>query len=180
MAFDKPIWLNKKNNLIIKLFSILYGVILIISSCVPPKSSKKLISLLFDLFFKTKSLICHKYYIIGHTSKGRNKMLILNTPNIEGKKITEYFGLVTGEALIGANVYKDLFSGVRDVVGGRTSAYEEEIKKARDIAINSMEEKGEKFGANAILGVNIGYHNLGGTMGNTIMVTVFGTAVKYE
>ncbi|MBI5681355.1 MAG: heavy metal-binding domain-containing protein [Methanobacterium sp.] len=107
-------------------------------------------------------------------------MLILNTPNIEGKKITEYFGLVTGEALIGANVYKDLFSGVRDVVGGRTSAYEEEIKKARDIAINSMEEKGEKFGANAILGVNIGYHNLGGTMGNTIMVTVFGTAVKYE
>lgn len=107
-------------------------------------------------------------------------MLILNTPNIEGKQITEYFGLVTGEALIGANVYKDLFSGVRDVVGGRTSAYEEEIKKARDIAISSMEEKGEKLGANGILGVNIAYHNLGGTMGNTIMVTVFGTAVKYE
>jgi uncharacterized protein YbjQ (UPF0145 family) len=107
-------------------------------------------------------------------------MLILNTPNIEGKKITDYFGLVTGEALIGANVYKDLFSGVRDVVGGRTSAYEEEIRKARDIALKSMEEKASKFGANAVLGVQIAYHNLGGTMGNTIMVTVFGTAVKFE
>lgn len=107
-------------------------------------------------------------------------MLILNTPNIEGKKITEYYGLVNGEALIGANVYKDLFSGVRDVVGGRTSAYEEELKNARDIAIKSMEEKAEKLGANAVLGTQIAYHNLGGTMGNTIMVAVFGTAVKFE
>lgn len=107
-------------------------------------------------------------------------MLILNTPHVEGKKIVEYYGLVTGEALIGANVYKDLFSGVRDVVGGRTSAYEEEIKKARDIAISSMEEKANSSGANAILSTQIAYHNLGGTMGNTIMVAVFGTAVKYE
>lgn len=107
-------------------------------------------------------------------------MLILNTPNIEGRKITKYYGLVNGEALIGANVYKDLFSGVRDVVGGRTSAYEEELKKARDLALSSMEEKAEKLGANAVLGTQIAYHNLGGTMGNTIMVTVFGTAVKFE
>jgi len=107
-------------------------------------------------------------------------MLILNTPNIEGKQITEYYGLVTGEALIGTNVYKDLFSGVRDVVGGRTSAYEEELRKARDVALTSMEEKEDKFGANAILGVQIAYHNLGGTMGNTIMVAVLGTAVKFE
>lgn len=107
-------------------------------------------------------------------------MLILNTPIIEGKKITEYYGLVTGEALLGANVYKDLFSGVRDVVGGRTSAYEEELKKARDIAIASMEEKANKCGANAILSVQIAYHNLGGTMGNTIMVAIYGTAVKFE
>ncbi|WP_414469069.1 heavy metal-binding domain-containing protein [Methanobacterium sp. ACI-7] len=107
-------------------------------------------------------------------------MLILNTPNIEGKKIIEYFGLVTGEALIGANVYKDLFSGVRDVVGGRTSAYEEELKKARELALISMEEKADKLDANGILGVQIAYQNLGGTMGNTIMVTVFGTAVKFE
>lgn len=87
---------------------------------------------------------------------------------------------MTGEALLGANVYKDLFSGVRDVVGGRTSAYEEELKKARDIAIASMEEKANKCGANAILSVQIAYHNLGGTMGNTIMVAIYGTAVKFE
>ncbi|MBM4240521.1 MAG: heavy metal-binding domain-containing protein [Euryarchaeota archaeon] len=106
-------------------------------------------------------------------------MLFLTTPNIEGKKIIEYHGLVTGEALLGANVYKDLFSGVRDVVGGRTSAYEEELKKARDIALESVEEKTAAMGANAIVGVRIKYNNLGGTMGNTIMVTVIGTAVSY-
>jgi uncharacterized protein YbjQ (UPF0145 family) len=107
-------------------------------------------------------------------------MLILTTPAIEGKKITEYHGLVTGESLLGANVYKDLFSGVRDVVGGRTSAYEEELKKARTVALDSMQEKAEKKGANAVIGVRLAYQNLGGTMGNTIMVTVFGTAVSYQ
>ncbi|MEN6329683.1 MAG: YbjQ family protein [Methanobacteriaceae archaeon] len=107
-------------------------------------------------------------------------MLIVTTPTIEGKKITEYYGLVTGESLLGANVYKDLFSGVRDVVGGRTSAYEEELKKARTIALDSMAEKAKEKGANAVIGVRLAYQNLGGTMGNTIMVTVFGTAVSYE
>ncbi|MDI6644285.1 MAG: heavy metal-binding domain-containing protein [Methanobacteriaceae archaeon] len=107
-------------------------------------------------------------------------MLILTTPLMEGKKIVEYHGLVTGEALLGANVYKDLFSGVRDVVGGRTSAYEEELQKARDIALESMMEKAEKLNANGIIGVNITYNNLGGTMGNTILVTVFGTAISYK
>jgi uncharacterized protein YbjQ (UPF0145 family) len=107
-------------------------------------------------------------------------MLILTTPNIEGHKIIEYYGLVTGESLLGANVYKDLFSGVRDVVGGRTSTYEEQLKSARDLAIDSITEKAEKDDANAIIGIRIKYNNLGGTMGNTIMVTVTGTAVKYE
>jgi uncharacterized protein YbjQ (UPF0145 family) len=107
-------------------------------------------------------------------------MLILTTPNIEGHKIIEYYGLVTGESLLGANVYKDLFSGVRDVVGGRTSAYEEQLKSARDLAIDNMTEKAEKNDANAIIGIRIKYNNLGGTMGNTIMVTITGTAVKYE
>ena len=107
-------------------------------------------------------------------------MLILTTPAIEGKEITEYHGLVSGESLLGANVYKDLFSGVRDVVGGRTSAYEEELKKARTVALDSMREKAEKKGANAVIGVRLAYQNLGGTMGNTIMVTVFGTAVSYQ
>lgn len=107
-------------------------------------------------------------------------MLILTTPTIEGKKITEYYGLVTGDSLLGANLYKDMFSGVRDVVGGRTSKYEEELTNARQLALESMQEKAVQKGANAVIGTRVAYHNLGGTMGNTIMVTVFGTAVAYQ
>lgn len=107
-------------------------------------------------------------------------MLILTTPTIEGKKINKYYGLVTGDSLLGANLYKDMFSGVRDVVGGRTSKYEEELTTARQLAMESMKEKAEKKGANAVIGTRVAYHNLGGTMGNTIMVTIFGTAVNYQ
>ncbi len=107
-------------------------------------------------------------------------MLILTSPTIQGKEITKYYGLVAGDALLGANLYKDLFSGVRDVVGGRTSKYEEELTAARNLAMESMIEEAEKLGANAIIGTRIAYNNLGGTMGNTIMVTVVGTAVSYQ
>jgi len=107
-------------------------------------------------------------------------MLFSSTSSLEGKNIIEYYGIVTGESLIGANVYKDLFSGVRDVVGGRTSRYEMEIQEARVLAIESMEEKAYELGANAIIGLKLGYSNLGGTMGNTILITAYGTAVKYE
>lgn len=107
-------------------------------------------------------------------------MILTSSNTLENKKIIEYVGLVTGESLIGANIYKDLFSGVRDVVGGRTSQYEEELQKARDIAFKSMEEKAESLGADAIIGLKISYNNLGGTMGNTILVTAYGTAVKCE
>lgn len=106
-------------------------------------------------------------------------MIIVTTPSIEGKSVKKYLGLVTGEGLIGANVYKDIFSGVRDVVGGRTSTYEEELKNAREIALKSMEEKAEAIGANAILNVRVKYSNLGGTMGNTILISITGTAVEY-
>ena len=107
-------------------------------------------------------------------------MILTSSNTLVTKQIVEYKGLVTGESLIGANIYKDLFSGVRDVVGGRTSKYEEELKKARDIAFKSMEEKAVNLGANAIIGLKISYDNLGGTMGNTILVTAYGTAVKCE
>ena len=107
-------------------------------------------------------------------------MLILTSPTIQGKEIIEYHGLVTGDALLGANMYKDLFSGVRDVVGGRTSKYEEELTNARNLALESMTEEAKEKGANAIIGTRVAYHNLGGTMGNTIMVTVVGTAVFYQ
>lgn len=107
-------------------------------------------------------------------------MLLSSTNTLENKHILKYHGLVTGESLIGSNVYKDLFSGVRDVVGGRTSAYEKELEKAREIALISMEEKAKDLKANAILGLKISYNNLGGTMGNTILVTAYGTAISYE
>ena len=107
-------------------------------------------------------------------------MILTSSNTLENKEIIEYKGLVTGESLIGSNIYKDLFSGVRDVVGGRTSQYEQEIQKARDISLNSMIEKAEHLYANAIIGLKISYDNLGGTMGNTILVTAYSTAVKYE
>lgn len=107
-------------------------------------------------------------------------MILSSTNTLENKKIIQYKGIVSGESLIGSNVYKDLFSGVRDVVGGRTSKYEDEIERAREIAINSMIEKAENLNANGIVGLNISYDNLGGTMGNTILVSAYGTAVQYE
>lgn len=107
-------------------------------------------------------------------------MILSSTNTLENKKIIDYKGIVTGESLIGSNVYKDLFSGVRDVVGGRTSKYEEEIQKAREVALTSMKEKAQSLNANAIIGLKISYDNLGGTMGNTILVTAYGTAVKCE
>ena len=107
-------------------------------------------------------------------------MILTSSNTLENREIIEYKGLVTGESLIGSNIYKDIFSGVRDVVGGRTTQYELELEKARDIALKSMEEKAENLGANAIIGLKISYDNLGGTMGNTILVTAYGTAIKFE
>jgi uncharacterized protein YbjQ (UPF0145 family) len=107
-------------------------------------------------------------------------MLMLTSQMIEGKRISRYHGIVTGDALIGANIYKDIFSGVRDVVGGRTSAYERELARARELAMSSMADAAERLGADAIIGVRLDYHNLGGTMGNTILVSATGTAVSTE
>lgn len=106
-------------------------------------------------------------------------MLITSTDTLENKKIIEYCGVVSGESLIGTNVYKDLFSGVRDVVKGRTSQYEKELHNSRKEVFEIMEEKASKRGANAIIALKIAYNNLGGTMGNTILITAYGTAVKY-
>lgn len=107
-------------------------------------------------------------------------MILTSSNTLENKEIIEYKGLVTGESLIGSNIYKDIFSGVRDVVGGRTTQYEAEIEKARTLALDSMKEKAESLGANAIIGLKISYDNLGGTMGNTILVTAYGTAIKFD
>ena len=107
-------------------------------------------------------------------------MLLSSTSTLENKTIVKYHGLVNGESLIGSNIYKDLFSGVRDVVEGRTTAYAEELDSARNEAIKALEAKAKELGADGIVGLKISYNNLGGTMGNTILVTVYGTAVTYK
>jgi uncharacterized protein YbjQ (UPF0145 family) len=106
-------------------------------------------------------------------------MVITTTPDIQGYEIGEYFGIVTGEAILGANIFKDLFAGIRDIVGGRSAAYEEELRKARQIALEEMVQEAQSLGADAIVGVDLDYETIGvGRGGTMLMVTASGTAVK--
>lgn len=104
-------------------------------------------------------------------------MIITTTPNIEGKKISDYLGMVTGEAIMGANLFKDLFAGIRDIVGGRSGTYEKELRKAREIAFEELETAATNLDANAVVGVDIDYEVLGEKNG-MLMVSVSGTAVR--
>lgn len=106
-------------------------------------------------------------------------MIITTTPTIEGKSVRQYLGLVVGEAIVGANVFKDLFASIRDIVGGRAAAYEEELQRARDIAVQEMIARAQALGANAIVGIDLDYEVLG-QGGSMLMVTVSGTAVVVE
>ncbi len=106
-------------------------------------------------------------------------MIITTTPDIEGGKISEYLGVVTGEAILGANLFRDLFAGIRDIVGGRSGAYEKELRKAREIAFDEFEAAATKVGANAVVGVDIDYEILGEKSG-MLMVSVSGTAVRID
>jgi uncharacterized protein YbjQ (UPF0145 family) len=106
-------------------------------------------------------------------------MLVLTTPNIEGKRITEYLGIVTGEAILGANIFKDIFAGIRDVIGGRSAAYEVELRKAKQIAIREMVEEALARGGQAVIAVDLDYETLGAN-GGMLMVSASGTAVKIE
>ncbi len=103
-------------------------------------------------------------------------MIVTTTPSIEGKSIVEYKGIVTGEAILGANIFKDLFAGIRDIVGGRSATYENELRSAKDIALQEMQERAAAVGANAIVGVDLDYETLGAN-GGMLMVTASGTAV---
>ncbi|WP_028488880.1 heavy metal-binding domain-containing protein [Thiothrix lacustris] len=108
-------------------------------------------------------------------------MIQSTTPTIEGKHITQYHGVVTGEAILGANIFKDFFAGIRDIIGGRSASYEKELRKAREIAFAEMEAQAQSLGANAIVGIDLDYENI--TMGNSggmLMVTVSGTAVNIQ
>lgn len=103
-------------------------------------------------------------------------MLISTTSVIDGRKVTQYLGLVTGEAILGANVFRDMFAAVRDIVGGRSAAYERELRKAKQIAIDEMVAEATALGANAVIGVDLDYETVG-QGGSMLMVSASGTAV---
>jgi uncharacterized protein YbjQ (UPF0145 family) len=104
-------------------------------------------------------------------------MIVSTTPTLEGRPIAEYRGLVTGEAILGANIFKDLFAGIRDIVGGRSGAYEAELTKARSIAVQEMTAAAVALGADAVVGVDLDYETVG-QGGSMLMVTASGTAVR--
>lgn len=107
-------------------------------------------------------------------------MLVITTPSIEGKKIVRYYGIVSGEAILGTNIFKDMFASIRDIVGGRSAAYEKELRRAKDIAIAEMEQQAQALGANAVVGVDLDYETIGSGSGtNMLMVSASGTAIKY-
>ncbi|HUQ87237.1 MAG TPA: heavy metal-binding domain-containing protein [Vicinamibacterales bacterium] len=106
-------------------------------------------------------------------------VLVTTTPSVEGRAITEYKGIVTGEAIMGANIFKDLFAGVRDIVGGRSATYERELRRARELAMAEVMQSATEMGANAVVGIDIDYETVG-TNASMLMVTVSGTAVVLQ
>ncbi len=103
-------------------------------------------------------------------------MIHTTTSVVDGHKITRYYGIVTGEAILGANIFRDIFASIRDIVGGRSAAYEKELAKAREIAQEEMTAKAQSLGANAIVGIDIDYETIG-QGGSMMMVSMSGTAV---
>lgn len=103
-------------------------------------------------------------------------MLMVTTPSVDGKPIRNYHGVVVGEAILGANLFRDMFAGIRDIVGGRSGAYEKELAKARRIAFEDLQEDAEKMGANAVVGIDLDYEVVG-KEGGMLMVSISGTAV---
>lgn len=105
-------------------------------------------------------------------------MILTTTNNLETQSITDYLGIVTGETIIGANIFKDFFAGIRDIVGGRSGSYEKVLREAKDIALKEMQEQAAKLGAKAVVGIDLDYETVGPN-GGMLMVTASGTAVKY-
>lgn len=106
-------------------------------------------------------------------------MQLTTTPSIEGKRITKYCGVIAGEAILGANLFKDLFAGIRDLVGGRSATYEKELQRARDVALEELRQRAQDLGANAVIGIDIDYEIMGKENG-MLMVSASGTAVIVE
>ncbi|MBH0179797.1 MAG: heavy metal-binding domain-containing protein [Nitrospira sp.] len=106
-------------------------------------------------------------------------MILTTTSNIEGRKAIKYLGLVSGDAILGANIFRDFFASIRDIVGGRSAAYEAELRKAKDIALGEMREQAKHLGANAIVAIDIDYETIGANA-SMLMVSASGTAVVVE
>lgn len=106
-------------------------------------------------------------------------MIMTTTPNIEGRKIREYLGVVTGEAVLGAHLFKDIFASIRDIVGGRSASYEQELRKAREVAFGEVRREAMMLGGNAVVGIDLDYEILGQS-GGMLMVSVSGTAVVVD
>ena len=104
-------------------------------------------------------------------------MILSTTPSIEGKTVTAYLGLVSGETIIGANIFKDFFAGIRDIVGGRSGSYERVLREAKETALAEMEAEAKRLGADAVIGIDLDYENIGQN-GSMLMVAASGTAVK--
>ena len=106
-------------------------------------------------------------------------MIVVTTNQLEGHRITRYIGIVTGEAIMGANIFKDLFAGIRDIVGGRSAAYENELQRAKEIALQELQNRASAMGANAVVAVDLDYETVGAN-GSMLMVSASGTAVVVE
>jgi uncharacterized protein YbjQ (UPF0145 family) len=106
-------------------------------------------------------------------------MLLSTTSVIDGKQIVKYHGLVTGQAILGANIFKDVFAGIRDIVGGRSAVYEKELRQAKDLAVQEMTEEARALGANGVIGIDLDYETIG-KAGSMLMVSASGTAVTYS
>nr|WKN34907.1 heavy metal-binding domain-containing protein [Tunicatimonas sp. TK19036] len=106
-------------------------------------------------------------------------MLLTTTSTLQDKTVTEHLGLVSGEAIIGANIFRDFFAGIRDIVGGRSGSYERALRDAKDIALKEMQDEAKKLGANAVIGVDLDYETVGKESG-MLMVTASGTAIVYH
>lgn len=106
-------------------------------------------------------------------------MLVTTTSSLQGKQITRYLGIVSGETIIGANVFRDFFAGIRDIVGGRSGSYEEVLRQAKDTALKEMQQQAATMGANAVIAVDLDYETVGSN-GSMLMVTASGTAVVVE
>lgn len=106
-------------------------------------------------------------------------MLLTTTNTLEGKEIIQYFGIVSGETIIGANIVKDFFAGITDIVGGRAGAYEKVLRQAKEVALQEMSDQAARLGANAIIGIDLDYETVG-SGGSMLMVTAAGTAVRFK